>query len=141
MNLENEIIATLNNYDFTFEIKAGKPYDFKPANLVKPLIIIQRIYSKANDRTFTDKEEYEEASYQVTVLSRIQKDIFGNTIQAYDVVGQLSEEVAELLYNRYLMKRQGDFAIKPLSDDNTVLMCAFRVNAMIDLTHEYLYTR
>lgn len=140
-NLENDIINTINNANFSFSVKAGKPYDFKPTSLTTPLVIVQRLYSKPNNRTFTDKEEYEDFTYQITVLSRIQKDSDNKTVQAYDVVSILSEELVDLIYDEYLMKRHGDLAIKPLSDDNTVMMCAFRVNGIIDLTHEYLYTR
>lgn len=146
-SIENEIIECIKtSNDFTYtNLEVIEPYSYKEPDFNKIIIVVQEIQNTPNERTFTDKEEYSELGYQISILSRLQRISNENgevrNASPYEVTRTMYFELVDKLYEEFLLTRVGDPLVRPYSADDTVLERVFRVANTIDLEHEYLYRR
>lgn len=154
-SIEDEIVSYIKSVDdFTFkDIQVIEPYSYKEPDFNKVVIIVQELINSPYEDTFTNKEEHSNLTYQVSILSRVQKleesienengeiEVKSTNVSPYKVTRTVYYELVDKLYDKFLLERVGDPITRAYSLDDTVLERVFRVANVIDLEHEYLYRR
>lgn len=142
-SLMGDILRVLKEIEYTVEIPEDNitnVYSVIMPDFKEPYIYVSEINNSVHERTYTHKEEYSDLSYQIEIYSRQQK-IDDVITPSDDVVRLIAQDVDNALSNVLGLLRIASPVNMPYGYDSTVRRYILTYNAILDLTHDYIYRR
>lgn len=114
-----------------------------PKVIEYPLVVITEIANSENTRyTTQDGEQVTNLTYQIETLCQTTELVDGTLLDATRSAKLLATKVSKLLGGeKYMMRRVGDNALRPVNQDKTIMRYIERYETCLFLKQNTLYRR